>query len=90
MEEGRVRVGIRHNEIEEHSLCFTSQIKQQEFEIRRDSELGYYLYVFDKTGLCTHDYLIMDLENGIEICKNMAQDDFGVSKENWIKYDARP
>ena len=51
------------------------------FVIEEDNlDVGAYLYVFDK-GKCVHD----TLQNDIATCKEVAHDDYGVPREQWIE-----
>lgn len=49
-------------------------------EIKKDSKVGYYLYIYDiKTGRCVADYLQDSLDAAIE----QAEDEFNIPKELW-------
>ncbi len=49
------------------------------FKIEEDyPEVGVYLYVYEG-GQCVKDYL----QNSIEICKDLAFEDFGVPLYSW-------
>jgi hypothetical protein len=50
-----------------------------EFEIVLDKpEVGVYLYVYEN-GRCVRD----ELQNDVEACKDVAFEDYGVSKDSW-------
>ena len=49
-------------------------------EIEEDSNVGFYLYIFDrKTGECVRDHL----QDSFEIAKEQALDDYGASLDLW-------
>lgn len=51
------------------------------FVIQFDSpEVGYYLYVFDESGRCTHDYLQDTLQAAIECATEL----FAVPANAWL------
>ena len=53
---------------------------KQTFEIVKDlPEVGFYVYAFDSSGQCTHDYL-QDTE---QMAKECALYEFGVPIDSW-------
>lgn len=57
-----------------------SKYNNQIFEIVEDnSEVGFYLYVYDSSGKNTHDHL----QNTLQITKEFAYEEFGVPLNSW-------
>lgn len=55
-------------------------LKSRHYEIKQDSIVGFYLYVFEGDK-CIHDYLQDTLETAMEY----AWEDFGVQRDAWEK-----
>ena len=53
------------------------------FIIDEDKNVGFYLYVYDRNGSNTHDYLQDDLET----VKFFAFNKFDVPEDSWIEVD---
>ena len=59
---------------------FQCEYKENRYIIEEESsEVGWYLYVFSKSGNCIADYLQDDFESVVEF----ANDEFQVPKEKW-------
>jgi len=54
--------------------------KNLKFEIQYDPQAGYYLYIY-RDGNCIRDYL----EDSLLIAKECAYEEYGLSKNAWIK-----
>lgn len=56
--------------------------KPMHYEIEHDLVAGFYLYVFEN-GKCIRDYL----QDTLEVAMECARDDFGVTKDAWVKVE---
>jgi hypothetical protein len=63
-------------------LKATSAGKEQSFLIEEDVA-GFYVYVFDSQGRCTHDYL----QDSLELAMAFVEEEFGVAHEEWSQIE---
>jgi len=59
---------------------YQCEFKKRRFVIEEGlPEVGWYIYVFDKSGNCIADHL----QDKFEIAVEFAEEEFQVPKENW-------
>lgn len=59
---------------------YQSDFKEKKYVIEEDMpEVGWYLYIFDKSGKCIADYL----QDNFKIVVDFAEEEFKIPKESW-------
>ncbi|MFK7981855.1 MAG: hypothetical protein AB8G86_17875 [Saprospiraceae bacterium] len=59
---------------------YQCKFKEKTYIIEEDlPEVGWYFYVFDKSGKCIADYL----QDSYKIIIEFAEENFQIPKENW-------